>query len=79
MATATFLDFASFKSHTSVALPRYYILRSDNTNVLRVMGVNETSGVSHIYTMDPDEDLVPTGLGADAWFTGAIKVQDFTG
>lgn len=76
MATATFLTFASFKSHTAVTLPRYYITRADG-HVLRCMGVNETSGVTHIYTMGPDEDVDATGLGADVWFTGAVEVQDF--
>lgn len=76
MASATFLDFTSFKSHTSVSLPRYFIRRADD-NVLRVMGVNEASGVTHIYTMASDENVLPTGVGADVWFVGAVQVQDF--
>lgn len=79
MATAIFPTWASFKSHTSVTLPRYYTLREDGT-VLRVMGVNETSGVSHIYYMQADENFVPTGVtGSDAWFVGAALVNDFAG
>lgn len=77
MATATFITFAAFKLHTSVSLPRYYITRASDGYVLRCMGVNETSGVTHIYTMGTDENVVATGFGADAWFTGAVEVQDF--
>lgn len=76
MASATFLDFATFKTHTSVTLPRYYITRAD-TFVLRVMGVNEASGVVHVYTMASDEDVLAVGIGSDVWFAGAVQVQDF--
>lgn len=78
MATAIFPTWASFKAHTSVTLPRYYTLREDGT-VLRVMGVNETSGVSHIYYMHADEELNPTGVGSDLWFVGSALVNDFAG
>lgn len=76
MASATFLDFVSFKDNTSVTLPRYYIVRADGY-VLRVMGVNTSSGVTHIYTMLPDENVVPTDVSGDPWFAGALQVQDF--
>lgn len=77
MAAATFLTWADFKTHTSVTLPRYYIVRGDG-KVTRAMGVNATSGVTHFYDVPEDEDLIPTGLGMDIWFTGSAHVQGFT-
>lgn len=78
MATAIFGSFAAFKSHTAATLPRYYTVNEDGT-VQRCMGVNETSGVSHIYYPGVGEDLMPTGLGSDVWFLGAALVNDFAG
>lgn len=78
MATAIFPTFAAFKTHTSTTLPRYYTLRDDGF-VYRCMGVNETSGVSHIYYMAGDEDVLASGLGMDLWFAGSANVNDFAG
>lgn len=81
MATATFLDFDTFKAKTPTSAVRYYILRPaaaegpPERHVLRAAGVDATSGMTHVYTMRPDEEIDPT---KDKWFVGAAEVQDFT-
>lgn len=77
MATATFLSWSDFKSHTSVTLPRYFVLRGDGFLGI-AMGVVVATGVQHLYIPPNEEEILTEGLGSDLWFVGAVKVASVT-
>lgn len=76
MAYASYKTWAAFKSNTSVSLPRYFTLRLDGF-LENAMGVNNTSGVTHVYSAGSEEDIVVSGLTMDTWFAGADEVANF--
>ena len=77
MPNTTFITWNDFKNHSSITLPRYITVRADGYLSI-AMAVNVTSGVSHFYVPSNEEQIQVTGLGADLWFIGAIKVASIS-
>lgn len=75
--TMTFLSWVDFKAATPSALPRYFAVRGKTGILNSAVGV-AAAGVNHVYTPLNDEEIICEGVGADLWFSGAVKVDVFT-